>query len=361
MNIAFTSDLSGFGGGETFLLNLIDNLPKTNNKVVLFCNSNGDLVKCLSEKGFGTYIINFLCKKRVIRNIIEIRKVLKNQKIEIVHSNGMLTSILFYIAGFGIIKGNYWTCHGQWYVLNRLTSNALKICNKTIFCVSKACEVNLQSMGVKNTIVSNLGIPSNIYHYSEKGRLRSEYDIDDEIFVIATIARFQKIKGQLKGVKAVERLIKDHKKIKYLLVGDNVFCSSVDEQYKMSVIDYIRNAKLENDILVIGERKDIKNIYKEIDLLLIPSDNESFGMVAAEALAAETPIISTPNDGVSEILENNPLMISEKNDDESLYLSMKKYIDDEQVRQRIKEFEHERWNKYDIEKITKIYLERFGE
>ena len=52
----------------------------------------------------------------------------------------------------------------------------------------------------------------------------------------------------------------------------------------------------------MGERDDIPSVLKEIDYLVIPSDNESFGMIAIEALAAGTMVISTPNDGVSEIL-----------------------------------------------------------
>lgn len=361
MNIAFTSDLSGIGGGETFLINLIECVPKETNKIILFCNSDGDLVRILSEKGIKVYIVNFLNKKSAIKNIISIRKTLKKEKIEIIHSNGLLTSILFCIAGIGVIRNNYWTCHGQWYVLNRLTRKALKVCNKTIFCVSEACEKNLNSMGINNTIVSNLGIPVSIYHDADKGSLRAELNIDKDTFVIATIGRFQIIKGQLKGVKAVERLIREKKKIKYLLVGDNVFKSSMDERYKNEVAEYIKKAGLKDDVLMLGERRDIKNIYKNIDLLLIPSDNESFGMVAAEALAAETPIISTPNDGVSEILENNSLMIAKENNEESLYLALKRFMEDEQVRQSLKEFEHTKWNKYDIERITEIYMEHFME
>ena len=60
---------------------------------------------------------------------------------------------------------------------------------------------------------------------------------------------------------------------------------------------------MERNVIFLGERQDIPAILKEIDCLVIPSDNESFGMIAVEALAAGTPVLSTPNDGVSEILK----------------------------------------------------------
>lgn len=63
----------------------------------------------------------------------------------------------------------------------------------------------------------------------------------------------------------------------------------------------------------MGERDDIPSVLKEIDYLVIPSDNESFGMIAIEALAAGTMVISTPNDGVSEILSYDEHFLSETN------------------------------------------------
>ncbi|MCB8914439.1 MAG: glycosyltransferase [Thermoleophilales bacterium] len=50
------------------------------------------------------------------------------------------------------------------------------------------------------------------------------------------------------------------------------------------------------------DRAQRSRFFADIDLLAMPSRYESFGMVAAEAMAEGVPVISTPNAGVSEII-----------------------------------------------------------
>ncbi len=76
------------------------------------------------------------------------------------------------------------------------------------------------------------------------------------------------------------------------------FGAKEDEDYYNRVKKYIHDNSLDKNIILLGERQDIPSILKEIDCLVIPSDNESFGMIAVEALAAGTPVLSTPNDGL---------------------------------------------------------------
>lgn len=116
-----------------------------------------------------------------------------------------------------------------------------------------------------------------------------------------------------KTCKSTKKIIDDGYNVHCLLVGGCVFGSKSDEEYYDSVRRYIKENHLDSSIFLLGERDDIPSVLKEIDYLVIPSDNESFGMIAIEALAVGTMVISTPNDGVSEILSYDEHFLSETN------------------------------------------------
>ena len=101
MNILFTSDLSGMGGGETSLVNLSAVLKKDNNISVL-CNTNGRLNDILKSNGIQVYELNYRDKKKLIKNLLFIRKLAKNKNIQIIHSNDPLTSIIMHYAVIGL-------------------------------------------------------------------------------------------------------------------------------------------------------------------------------------------------------------------------------------------------------------------
>lgn len=358
MNIMFTSDLSGMGGGETSLVNLSQCLSK-NNKVVVVCNTDGKLVRVLEEKGIKTFITNYRDKSNLLRTIGIIRKIIKDEKIDVIHSNDPLTSVLMNAVTLGMKCQNYWTCHGQWYDFSFLKRTMIMLSNRHIFCVSSKVQESLRHMGFKNTSVSYLGIPLEIYSNANKSNIRQDFKISKDSFVIASIARFQPIKGQLKLVKAIDRMSREGYNIICLLIGGCIYNNQQEENYYAEIKNYISNNKLEKVVFLTGERDDIPGIMKTIDLLVVPSDNESFGMVAVEALASELPVITTPNDGVSEILDYSSNFISRTNDDEGLYDSIKNYINNPELRFEAIDFCKKKKTYYDINRISQTYYNVF--
>ena len=94
-------------------------------------------------------------------------------------------------------------------------------------------------------------------------------------------------------------------------------------------------------------------------LLVIPSDNESFGMVAIEALASGLAVVSTPNDGVSEILDYHKELIAETNDSIGLKKVIESYISSQKIQKFAHLFAEQRKNDYDINIVVRRYLNVF--
>ena len=143
MNILYVSDLSGMGGGEVSLLYLMDNISEKN-KVELLCRVPGTLVNECNRKSIKTFCYDF--KKNLIKSLINFKKIINEEEINVVHSNELTTAILHGI--FLCIIGkknvlNVCTCHGQWYQLSKIKKILIKRYIKHIFCVSCAVENNL--------------------------------------------------------------------------------------------------------------------------------------------------------------------------------------------------------------------------
>lgn len=358
MNILFTSDLSGMGGGETSLFNIC-NVLKANNKIIVICRCSGTLVTLLEGIGVKTYVIDYRNKYILIKNMHKIRQVISNEQIEVIHHNDPLTSVLFYVATIGIRRTNYWTCHGQWYDFGFFKRIFIKKSNSHIFCVSTKVQESLKSMGFCRTSVSYLGIPITKYEQAKSSHLRREFGLNENDFLLGAIGRFQRIKGQLKLIEALELLVKKNDTIKCLLIGGCVYNTKEEKEYLKEIRMYVDQHNLNNNVLFVGERNDIPNIMHELDLLVVPSDNESFGMVAIEALASGLAVVSTPNDGVSEILDYHKEFVADTNDS----VGLKKVIECYMSSQRIQEFSHlfaeQRKNNYDINVVVKRYMDVF--
>lgn len=358
MNILFTSDLSGMGGGETSLVNLCDVL-RENNKVVVVCAVDGKLVSILRNKGIKTYVLDYRNKKKLFLNFLKIRHLIKDEQIDVIHSNDPLTSVIMYYASVGKNISTYWTCHGQWYNFKGLRRWLIKHSNKHIFCVSTKVRDSLVKMGFTKMSVTYLGIPLNKYANAESSNLRKEFKIESNAILLGCIGRFQPIKGQMKLVEAVKQLIRKNYNIVCVFIGGCIYNNKEEKEYYEMVKTRVEQEGLEKNIFFAGERRNIENILKELNILVVPSDNESFGMMAVEALAAGTPVLSTPNDGVSEILEYKQEYISKSNDAEGIEKLIENFLSEKKNNSLAKIFCQQRQKDFDVNIIAEKYLNIF--
>ncbi len=61
---------------------------------------------------------------------------------------------------------------------------------------------------------------------------------------------------------------------------------------------------LTNEVIFVGQVPNIADYLSVADLLLVPSETESFGLAALEAMACEVPVIATRAGGLPEVVKN---------------------------------------------------------
>jgi glycosyltransferase involved in cell wall biosynthesis len=85
----------------------------------------------------------------------------------------------------------------------------------------------------------------------------------------------------------------------------------------------------------LGAVEDTLPLYADADVFVLPSEGESFGLVAAEAAAAGTPVVVTDRCGVAEFLgEGGALVVPYERS--ALASAIRRALDDDDLRARLR-------------------------
>jgi L-malate glycosyltransferase len=121
--------------------------------------------------------------------------------------------------------------------------------------------------------------------------LRRRYALDDE-FVLCHISNFRKVK-RVEDVVHIFKRVNDVYPCKLLLVGDG------PERHKVE--ELCRNLGTCDRVIMLGKMQATHLPLSISDLFLLPSETESFGLAALEAMAAGVPVISSNTGGLPEV------------------------------------------------------------
>ena len=113
----------------------------------------------------------------------------------------------------------------------------------------------------------------------------------DEL-IITHISNFRKVKRTSDVVEIFYRLL-PHKKAKLIMVGDGP-----DREHTQALVHRLG---LQNSVTFLGNSLEIDEVLCSSDLFLLPSESESFGLAALEAMAQGVPVISSNAGGIPEV------------------------------------------------------------
>jgi glycosyltransferase involved in cell wall biosynthesis len=189
-------------------------------------------------------------------------------------------------------------------------------------------------------------------------RIRTEFSIAPDEFLIGHIGRLQIGKGHLEFLQMAADIRKQYQKVKFIVIGE----PTRGEEDKAKVI-YQRHKELalEDIVLMPGFRRDIPELLSAMDIFVFPSHAEAFGLVLIEAMAAGLAVVSSNCDGVLDIVEHGKegLLVPPR-DYQALSGAVKTLLDHPEERKRMAMAARTRVEKqftFDkmIEKIIQIY------
>jgi len=199
---------------------------------------------------------------------------------------------------------------GRWKLIEILNAKMIKICRRSKKVISVAKW--LQKALVEKYGIDSIYIPNgvNLREFNERNGkdFRRKYGIDDDFYLF--VGRATKYKRPELFVE----LAKEFPRRRFIMVGRGLTREKFQEYSQQ---------RLPENLILIGEpeRKDVIDAFDACRVFVLPSSNETFGIVILEAMASCKPVVAADHLGPSEIIKDGKIGFLFKPDNlESLVL-----------------------------------------
>lgn len=291
------------GGTEKQILDIASRLDRRRFEVIV-----------CALKGMGT--IGNECRDRGIRVLalggrgkwdvrvsFRLWQILRNEQPDIIHTFLYLANILGRIVGrflkIPVVIGSYrgveiwmsWPC----VLLDRLTARWVH----TMTCCSLAVRQSMLSRvgGAPEKYVAIYNGIDVVRFGGRTSLTRADVGLSDGMPVIGTVCRLDEpVKGLTSLLHAFALLLKEPEMdgCRLLMIGDG--------RSRASLEGLALALGISKQVVFAGMRRDVEKVLPLIDLFVLPSQYEGFGIAIIEAMAASRPVVATAVGGIPEIV-----------------------------------------------------------
>lgn len=160
-------------------------------------------------------------------------------------------------------------------------------------------------------------------------------------------SNFRKVKRIDDAIKVFAR-VKAAMPSKLLLMGDG--------PERINIEKLCRELNLEDSVTFLGKQNQVQEILSVCDLFLMPSETESFGLAALEAMACELPVISSNAGGIPELnVDGQTGYLCPVGDVETMAEKAIFLLSDEERLKQFKTNALARAGEFDINRIVPLY------
>lgn len=305
MKIAFIkSRFLIHGGAERYLERLIDRLLSLGNEIHLFAESwkPDERLKVNQVKtfNFGSFLRAYSFNKNLKINLKEYDCVISFERTTKQH---------IYRAGEGThrrwleIRSQFEPFYKKLsFKVNPLHQYYLKlereIFLKTplIIANSKMVRdevVNYYGISPDKVVVIYNGVDIDKFKGGDKIKLRQKYGFPKEVFIILFVGSGFERKGLGVLLQALSKL----KERDFLLI---ILGKGNQKKYS----ELAQKLRIEEKVSFLGTRMDISDFYALSDLFVLPTIYDPFSNATLEAMASGLPVITTKNNGASELIDD---------------------------------------------------------
>lgn len=345
------------GGGESYLLSLVENLDRSRFEPVVLSFTDGPMVDRLRAQGITTHVIH---TERPFdwRVWKKVAALVREEDIDLVHAHGTRANSNMFWAAKKMKVPILYTCHAWSFHPDQnplvrkfriwsedfLTSRAdVNICgSKANRDTGRQLFRNFDAEVIYNSID-----PLRFDPHGQYKDIRRELGIGKEEIVVVAVARFTLQKQPLKLIAAFARVAQKVPGVKLLMVGEG------EQREKAQIL--IRELGVEDKVILQPFRTDVPDILAASDIYVLPSLWEAFPIALLEAMSMGKAVIGTAVDGTPEIIRDgeNGILIGTVNIEDELEAALIRLCEDKESRSRLQRQAVESiYNKYNVEDLA---------
>ena len=213
------------------------------------------------------------------------------------------------------------------WIFNKYAAHFLKYKADKVITLTDDSVSDLVSRGVPSAKIQKIynGIPDINVPKESRNKLRTEWGIDENDFVVGAISRLDPIKGISFLIQAIKRLItEDHLHLRLILLGDGPQRAELEK--------LVLDLGLTNNVMFLGHRNDARKYLTAFDLFVLPSLSECHSISLLEAMCANLPIICSDVGGNREtVTHNKDALIVQPRDIAGLAAAIRRVTHDKQL------------------------------
>lgn len=306
------------GGVERYLQMLMPLLKEKGVEQVLICSQNYRIPNFdgIADKFYQINIQQSFSPITVIYAVIEIRKILKTEKGDIVYSHSSFGGTLARLASLGLKYKNVYNPHGWSFNAQNVSPTKIKVytfieklfANLTdkIITISQYEKRYALQLGICNEdkiIVIKSGLEVEKYTSIKKYADRQMLGIPSSANVIGMVGRLTEGKSPDIFVHMAAILKKKIPNSFFVIVGEGEMHAEIQK--------LIDSFNLHNSFLITGWIDNVADYIHAFDIALLLTKWEGFGLAVAEYMINKRPFISTYAGGIPDIVKNewNGLLI----------------------------------------------------
>ncbi|KAB3534167.1 glycosyltransferase family 4 protein [Alkaliphilus pronyensis] len=314
-----------FGGAGQYLMSILKHYNRQEFDLQVICHGKGQLYHKLIEEGnIKVHLASETIGPKSFdpKLFVKITKILKAESPQILHAHASLAGRLAAkFLGIKVVMTKHWKQKpGNNYFVKLMTRQL----TEKIIAISNAVAKSLINAGVPEKYIEVIhnGIDIESFQSLPETSLKKQLNINTSI-VIGMTARLEAEKDHKTFLKAAKIVLDHTNDVTFIIAGKG---SKEMELKKLS-----QELKISENVIFTGFVNNIKELINILDISVLTSVNEAFGLVLAEGMILEKPIIATSLDSIQEVVGEAGLFFK-AGDEEELAKHMLELIMNEELR-----------------------------
>ncbi|MDM1707279.1 glycosyltransferase [Thiopseudomonas alkaliphila] len=290
----------GMGGAEHVVVNLADELVSCGH-IVKIAYLTGPALVLPKSPDVEVVSIGMTGAKSFFTALLKLRKIVAAFRPDVVHSHMVHANILSRLVRLTVnIPKLISTAHSK-NEGGKLRMLAYRMTDKLADISTNVSEEAVAEFVAQGAVkpgrmiaVPN-GIDTNKFKFNVFARdsMRKKLGVNNKKILLA-VGRLDPAKDYPNLLQAVFLLKEKRQDFKLFIVGDGAL--------RADLIRRVKELELTEDVEFLGVRRDVAQLMSAADVFVLSSAWEGFGLVVAEAMACERPVVATDCGGVKEVV-----------------------------------------------------------
>lgn len=296
-----------FGGAEKHILNLAGAVDPQAVELTVCCLFSAPFVETAAGAGINALAVP-MGSKADFGVVKKLAGLIQSGEYDIVHTHGVRANLLGRLAArqagkkkvvttvHSLLERDYQGAITRF--ANSMAERSTRFLTSHFIAVSQGLKDRLVKGGIsanRITVIHNGILLDEIRPSDAAAVIKEKLSIKDAVLV-GIVARLHAVKGHRYFIEAAEEVQRQRPGTRFLIVGDG--------PYRTVLKKLAGGTGINDRITFTGFVEDVYTLMAALDLLVISSLWEGFGLTAIEAMTLGVPVVATEVGGLPEVVRH---------------------------------------------------------